>query len=134
MAIENITEFNEDVINIEPLGDTPKISGLELRKTFDKAGADIKEYINNSLVSKVNDEIIKDVNSNTSSISSINTNITNMNNTLNTVNTSVPKVFTSESGSSVNTTPKIVFSKTIPTTASTNYGSKLPVGSVVFVY
>lgn len=128
--MDKLIGFDEDVRNIEPLGDTPIISGEELRQTFDKAGVDIKEYLNSVLLPKVNDEIIENIDTNTSNIEKIKTDVENITNK---VDNTVAKIYVNEStAEAVNTSPKIVFSKTVPTTS--NYGANLPVGSIVFVY
>ena len=128
--MDKLIGFDEDVRNIEPLGDTPLISGEELRQTFDKAGVDIKEYLNSVLLPKVNDEIIENIDTNTTNIEKIKT---DMESITNRVDNTIAKIYVGESTSeAVNTSPKIVFSKTVPTTS--NYGANLPIGSIVFVY
>ncbi|MCO8193006.1 MULTISPECIES: hypothetical protein [Anaerofustis] len=128
--MDKLIGFDEDVRNIEPLGDTPMISGEELRQTFDKAGVDIKEYLNSVLLPKVNDEIIENIDTNTTNIEKIKT---DMESITNRVDNTIAKIYVGESTSeAVNTSPKIVFSKTVPTTS--NYGANLPIGSIVFVY
>ena len=128
--MDKLIGFDEDVRNIEPLGDTPMISGEELRQTFDKAGVDIKEYLNSVLLPKVNDEIIENIDTNTTNIEKIKT---DMESITNRVDNTIAKIYVGESTSeAVNTSPKIVFSKKVPTTS--NYGANLPIGSIVFVY
>ncbi|MGN8914551.1 hypothetical protein [Anaerofustis butyriciformans] len=128
--MDKLIGFDEDVRNIEPLGDTPIISGEELRQTFDKAGVDIKEYLNSVLLPKVNDEIIENIDTNTTNIEKIKNDVENITNK---VDNTIAKIYVDENTSeAVNTSPKIVFSKTVPTTS--NYGANLPVGSIVFVY
>lgn len=131
MAINKLNECKASVDNISGLDDTPTIATNELKAAFDRSGREIKEYLNETLIPHVNDEIIKGIEDTNTSIKTLETTINNNKNDLNKV---IPKIYTSENGSVITTAPKIVFSKTIPTTASSNYGSKLPVGSVVFVY
>lgn len=58
-----LTKFTENVRNIQALSDKPnEIDGLtsaELKAKFDKAGEDIKSYINNTLTEEVNNELNK---------------------------------------------------------------------------
>lgn len=53
-----ITLFNKDVENISQLSDLPNAeegySSAELKAIFDKAGVDIKDFINNSLIPELN--------------------------------------------------------------------------------
>lgn len=66
-----ISKFNVEVNNIQALDDNPNTSGMsssELKATFDKAGADIKTYINNTLTDEIDTTI-------SSSVSQINTRI-----------------------------------------------------------
>lgn len=129
--MDKLIGFDEDVRNIEPLGDTPIISGEELRQTFDKAGVDIKEYLNSVLLPKVNDEIIENIDSNTSSIEKMKTDVESITNKVDT--TSAKIYINSTTTSPQDTSPEIRFVKsTAPTTS--NYGANLPVGSIVFVY
>lgn len=131
MAINKLNECKASVDNISGLDDTPTIATNELKAAFDRSGREIKEYLNETLIPHVNDEIIKGIENTDASIKALQTTVNNNKSDLNKV---IPKVYTSESGSALNTSPKIVFSKTVPTTVSSNYGSKLPVGSIVFVY
>ena len=55
MAV-NLTKITASVNNIQALDDNPNESGLtsnELKAKFDKAGADIKDYINNTLIDEL---------------------------------------------------------------------------------
>lgn len=56
-----LTKFLENVNNIQALSDKPnEIDGLtsaELKARFDKAGADIKEYVNTTLTEELDDVI-----------------------------------------------------------------------------
>lgn len=44
-----LTEFTENVENISALPDEPSMTANQLKATFDKAGKDIKAYINGTL-------------------------------------------------------------------------------------
>ena len=54
MSNINITKFTADVNNIQALSDRPNtadgITAQQLKEKFDKAGADIKLFLNNSLI------------------------------------------------------------------------------------
>ncbi len=50
-----IDKFNIEVANISALPDEPTITSTELKATFDKAGVDLKNYINTTLYEAVND-------------------------------------------------------------------------------
>ena len=58
-----LTKFTKDVNNIQALSDRPNtIDGLssdELKERYDKAGADIKEYLNDTLVPELEEELAK---------------------------------------------------------------------------
>lgn len=128
--MEKLQECKAVVDNISKLDDIPIVQSDELKRLFDEGGKQLKDYLNSILLTKVNDEIIKGIDENSSSINNIKTDITNITNK---VDNSVAKIYIGESASSaVNTSPKIIFSKTVPTTS--NYGANLPVGSIVFVY
>src|SRR5574344_1429518 len=43
--------------NISGLPDSPSLSSSELKEKFDKSGADIKTYINNTVTEEIEDEI-----------------------------------------------------------------------------
>lgn len=53
----NITNLTANVNNIQALSDRPNtadgITAQQLKERFDKAGADIKDYINNSLIEEI---------------------------------------------------------------------------------
>lgn len=53
----NITNFTENVNNIQALSDRPNtadgITAQQLKEKFDKAGSDIKDYINNTLIEEL---------------------------------------------------------------------------------
>lgn len=128
--MEKLQECKAEVNNIAALDEIPVITGQELQQTFDKGGVELKNYLNDVLLPKVNDEMIKGIEENTSSITDIKNDITNIDSK---VDSTVAKIYVNESTQdAVNTSPKIVFSKTVPTTK--NYGANLPVGSIVFVY
>lgn len=59
-----ITLFNDDVENVSQLSDLPNaeqgLTAAQLKAVFDKAGVDIKKYINTSLVPELNDSLAKD--------------------------------------------------------------------------
>lgn len=55
-----LTKFTEDVNNVQNLPDKPTETSDELKQKFDKAGNDIKEYINDVLVKEI-DELIKEL-------------------------------------------------------------------------
>ena len=128
--MEKLQECKAEVNNLAALDEIPVITGQELQQTFDKGGVELKNYLNDVLLPKVNDEMIKGIEENTSSITNIKNDITNIDSK---VDSTVAKIYVNESTQdAVNTSPKIVFSKTVPTTK--NYGANLPVGSIVFVY
>lgn len=58
-----LTKFTKNVNNIQALSDRPNtIDGLssdELKERYDRAGADIKEYLNDSLVPELDEELAK---------------------------------------------------------------------------
>lgn len=68
-----LTKFTVDVNNIQALSDRPnEIDGLtssELKQRFDKAGADIKDYLNNTLTGEI-DTIISTISGDIPDISS----------------------------------------------------------------
>ncbi len=53
----NITNLTANVNNIQALSDRPNtadgITSQQLKEKFDKAGADIKDYINNTLIEEI---------------------------------------------------------------------------------
>lgn len=49
----SLTKFTGDVDNIQSLADQPTETASQLKALFDKAGADIKTFINNTLTSEV---------------------------------------------------------------------------------
>jgi len=56
-----ISEFSENVRNVSSLPDKPALTSEELKLLFDKAGIDIKNYINNVLVQEINNELANKV-------------------------------------------------------------------------
>lgn len=60
-----LTKFTENVNNIQALSDRPNITdgmtSSELKERFDKAGSDIKNYMNNTLTEEI-DDVIVDIN------------------------------------------------------------------------
>ena len=56
-----LTKFTENVNNIQALSDRPNvtdgITSSELKERFDKAGSDIKNYINNTITEELDEEI-----------------------------------------------------------------------------
>lgn len=82
MAV-NLTKITASVNNIQALDDNPNDSGLtssELKAKFDKAGADIKDYVNNTLI----DELETLLNNYASDISDQSAAITSVTSTANT--------------------------------------------------
>lgn len=57
MSTINITDLTANVNNIQALSDRPNtadgITAQQLKERFDKAGADIKTYINSTLITQV---------------------------------------------------------------------------------
>lgn len=53
----NLTNFTENVNNIQALSDRPNtadgITSQQLKEKFDKAGSDIKTFINNTLIEEI---------------------------------------------------------------------------------
>ncbi len=55
----NLTKFLKDIKNIQALPDKPAQTSNELKQLFDKAGEDIKSYINNELIEEIQDGFTK---------------------------------------------------------------------------
>ena len=128
--MEKLQECKAEVDNISKLDDIPIVQSDELKRLFDEGGKQLKDYLNSILLTKVNDEMIVGIDENKNAINNVKTDITNITNK---VDNSIAKIYIGESTSeAVTTSPKIVFSKTVPTTS--NYGANLPIGSIVFVY
>jgi hypothetical protein len=60
----SLSKFTGDTSNIQSLPDQPSISASELKAKFDKTGADIKEYINNTLTEEIDENLDNKANSN----------------------------------------------------------------------
>ena len=128
--MEKLQECKAVVDNISKLDDIPIVQSDELKRLFDEGGKQLKDYLNSILLTKVNDEIIKGIDENTSAIDKISNNLVSINDS---AEKSYPKIYLGESAAfPLKTSPKIIFSKTVPTTS--NYGANLPIGSIVFVY
>lgn len=125
--------FDKDVRNIEPLGDTPIISGIDLRMAFDKASVDIKEYINEELVGYINDEVKLNVEKNAKDIEDVKLSLSESVDKGDDISSQAVKVYISKTATTPqDTSPQIRFANEAPTLS--NYGKDLPVGSIVFVY
>lgn len=128
--MEKLQECKAVVDNISKLDDIPIVQSDELKRLFDEGGKQLKDYLNSILLTKVNDEIIKGIDENTSAIDKISNNLVSINDS---AEKSYPKIYLGESTTfPLKTSPKIIFSKTVPTTS--NYGANLPIGSIVFIY
>lgn len=55
----DLTKFLTDVKNIQALPDKPAQTSNELKQLFDKAGEDIKNYINNELIIEIKEAFTK---------------------------------------------------------------------------
>lgn len=55
----DLTKFLKDVKNIQALPDKPTESASILKQLFDKAGEDIKNYINNELIEEIKEAFTK---------------------------------------------------------------------------
>lgn len=60
----SLSKFTADTNNIQSLPDQPSISASELKAKFDKTGAEIKEYMNNTLTEEIDLELANKANSN----------------------------------------------------------------------
>ena len=128
--MEKLQECKAVVDNISKLDDIPIVQSDELKRLFDEGGKQLKDCLNSILLTKVNDEIIKGIDENTSAIDKISNNLVSINDS---AEKSYPKIYLGESAAfPLKTSPKIIFSKTVPTTS--NYGANLPIGSIVFIY
>lgn len=85
----NLTKMTTNVNNIQALSDLPnRTDGLTpqgLKERFDKAGSDIKSFINNTLIG----EVETNLNNSDSSITELNTNLSNLSNSLETLSNTV---------------------------------------------
>ena len=52
-----INEFTGNVRNVSSLANKPALTPEELKAVFDKTGIDLKEYINETLVPEINNEL-----------------------------------------------------------------------------
>ena len=59
-----LSKLTADVNNIQALSDRPNtadgLTSHELKERFDKAGSDIKDYLNNTLTEEIEDNFIGD--------------------------------------------------------------------------
>ena len=59
-----LTKFTEHVNNIQALSDRPNtadgLTSHELKERFDKAGSDIKDFLNNTLIPEMEEGFISD--------------------------------------------------------------------------
>ncbi len=59
-----LTKFTENVNNIQALSDRPNtadgLTSHELKERFDKAGSDIKDFLNNTLIPEMEEGFISD--------------------------------------------------------------------------
>lgn len=70
----SLTKFNESVTNHQSLPDKPTLSSAELKALWDKAGVDIKNYLNQILTEEIDSKISEfqtEINNNTSSINNM---------------------------------------------------------------
>lgn len=123
-----LTKFNENVNNIQALSDQPNtIDGLtssELKQRFDKAGADIKTYLNNTLTEELDDDIVT------------------INNSITSVRNAIPTNYVTTSDSRLTNSRKCNNTFDNWSTARSNlkigYGTSLPSsadnGSIFFLY
>lgn len=88
----SLTKFNESVTNHQSLPDKPTLSSAELKTLWDKAGVDIKNYLNQILTEEIDSKISEfqtNIKNNASAINNntslINENTTSINNMLNRV-------------------------------------------------
>lgn len=59
----SLSKFSEATNNISALPDKPTIPANELKAKFDKVGADIKEYINDTLTEELDTQLASKVTS-----------------------------------------------------------------------
>ena len=81
----SLTKFNESVTNHQSLPDKPTISSAELKTLWDKAGVDIKNYLNQILTEEIDSKISEFQTKIDNNTSLINNNTSSINNMLNTV-------------------------------------------------
>lgn len=58
----SLTKCVADTNNISSLPDRPALTSAELKNKFDKAGADIKSFLNNTLTTEVDNALANKVN------------------------------------------------------------------------
>lgn len=51
----SLSKFSQAVNNVSNLPDKPSSTPAELKRVFDKVGADLKDYINNTLTEEVDE-------------------------------------------------------------------------------
>lgn len=71
----NLTNFTENVNNVSSLDDTPSITSTELKAVFDKAGVDLKSFINNTLIPEITNQVLNEISTINNSISTTNNNV-----------------------------------------------------------
>ena len=81
----SLTKFNESVTNHQSLPDKPTLSSAELKTLWDKAGVDIKNYLNQILTEEIDSKISEYQTKIDNNTSLINNNTSSINNMLNTV-------------------------------------------------
>ena len=81
----SLTKFNESVTNHQSLPDKPTLSSAELKTLWDKAGVDIKNYLNQILTEEIDSKISEFQTKIDNNTSLINNNTSSINNMLNTV-------------------------------------------------
>lgn len=59
----SLSKFSEAVNNISTLPDKPTLPASELKAKFDKTGADLKEYINDTLTEELDTQLASKVTS-----------------------------------------------------------------------
>jgi len=123
-----LTKFTENVNNIQALSDRPNvtdgITSSELKERFDKAGSDIKNYINNTITEELDEEI------------------TTINNSITSITQSLPTDYVRTSDTRLTNSRKCNNSFDNWATARSNlkvgYGTSLPSsadnGAIFFLY
>lgn len=123
-----LTKFTENVNNIQALSDRPNvtdgITSSELKERFDKAGSDIKNYINNTITEELDEEI------------------TTINNSITSITQSLPTDYVRTSDTRLTNSRKCNNSFDNWSTARSNlkisYGTSLPSsadnGAIFFLY
>ncbi len=137
----NITNLTANVNNIQALSDRPNtadgITSQQLKEKFDKAGADIKDYINNTLITEVEGYL-----------NQAKSNLTTLNGTVSSQGTSITNIQNSLSNYVQNTDSRLTNSRqcnnnfdnwsTARGNLKISYGTSLPSsadnGSIFFLY